>query len=224
MMLKSLLYLFVKPNCVLCQRSADECICAYCQQQLKSGQNKNPCQFWQGELPLFFWGEYGGKIKQAIAALKYEKNPELGEFLGYWLGETWLKCSPISSAKKIIVIPIPLHRKKLKERGFNQSEIIGQGFCHITGYPLKANGLERAKETEAMFGLTPQQRQKNISNAFTIGKDLQKHSTSSPILLLDDIYTTGSTVREAAQVLKSHGFPVVGVVAFAKPNSANNLT
>ncbi|ACK72127.1 conserved hypothetical protein [Gloeothece citriformis PCC 7424] len=219
-MLKSLLSLFLKPNCSLCDRSADDILCKDCQRQIKSCQFKNPRQFWQGEHPLFAWGEYGGQLKRAIATLKYDKHPELGTYLGQWIGETWIKLPPSFSPKKISVVPIPIHAEKLKQRGFNQADLIAEGFSHMTGYPLIKNGLERIKKTEAMFGLNPTEREKNIKNAFKIGQGLQKPS-SLPVLLLDDIYTSGQTVKEAAKTLRSHGVQVLGVVALSTPKLVN---
>lgn len=214
-MLKSLLSLFLKPNCSLCDRPAEDILCKDCQRQIKNCQLKNPQQFWHLKLPLFAWGEYEGKLKQAIATLKYENHPELGNFLGCWLGESWLKSGMKNSFQKISVIPIPLHADKLKQRGFNQAELIAKGFCQLTGYPLIAQGLERVRNTEAMFGLNPRQREDNIKNAFRIAKAIEKYS--SPILLLDDIYTRGTTVREAASTLRSQGIQVTGVVALSTP-------
>ncbi|MEA5535054.1 ComF family protein [Crocosphaera sp. XPORK-15E] len=212
-MLKNILSIFLKENCPLCQRSTDEEICYDCQRQLKSCQLKHPKKLWQGELPLFAWGKYEGKLKQAIAALKYENNPQIGEFLGFWLGETWLKYTLIKTQKTPTIIPIPLHLTKEKERGFNQSDLIAKGFCQITKYPLKTKGLIRIRQTEAMFGLTPEQRKANIQQAFSLGKSLQNHPLSTPILLIDDIYTTGTTAKEAAKVLSIQGFKVLGIIA-----------
>jgi ComF family protein len=214
-MLKSLLSLFLKPNCLLCERATEDSLCKDCQRQLKSCQFKNPRQFWQGELPLFVWGEYGGKLKQAISTMKYNNHPELGTFLGNWLGEAWSQLSVSISSQKILVIPIPLHGDKLKERGFNQAELIAAGFCQLTGYPLKTKGLERVKNTEAMFGLNPTAREENIHKAFRIGKGLGKTVSHSSVLLVDDIYTTGTTVKEAANTLRLEGIPVMGVVALS---------
>ncbi|WP_013324949.1 ComF family protein [Gloeothece verrucosa] len=214
-MFKSLLSLFFKPNCSLCERAASDSLCRDCQRQLKSCQMKNPGQFWQGDLPLFVWGEYGGKLKQAIATMKYNHHPELGTFLGRWLGEAWSKSSRSFPSKKIIVIPIPLHGDKLKERGFNQAALIASGFCQLTGYPLIAKGLERVKDTQAMFSLGTSAREENINKAFKIGKSLLKSFPHSSVLLVDDIYTTGTTVKEAAQTLRLGGIEVMGVVALS---------
>lgn len=212
---KSLLSLFLQPNCPLCGRPAQEVVCRYCHRQLTSDQIGDPTQFWRGNLPLFAWGTYGGKLKQSLAALKYENHPELGEFLGAHLAEAWLESRLPDRVKQLTVVPIPLHPKKLQQRGFNQAELIARGFCRLTGYSLHCRGLERVRETEAMFGLTPSEREKNLNHAFRVGKSWQRRHLNSPVLLLDDIYTTGTTAREAARALGDGGIAVWGVGAIA---------
>ena len=214
-MLKSLLSLFLQENCPLCQRTADQILCSYCQRQLQNYQLPNPGQFWQGSLPLFVWGSYGGTLKRAIAEFKYNNHPQLGELMGEWLAKSWLDAAIRKPAKKLTVVPIPLHISKLKQRGFNQAEIIAKSFCRFTGYTLAANGLVRVRDTKAMFGLTPEQRSKNLKNALALGKNLEKNKTRSPVLIIDDIYTTGTTTKEAAQVLQQGGISLAGVAAIA---------
>jgi ComF family protein len=182
---------------------------------VKSYQFKNLRQFWQGDLPLLAWGKYDGKLKQAIAALKYNKHPQIGELFGYWLGETWQDLGLIKPNINPIVIPIPLHGDKQKERGFNQAEMIAKGFCQITKYPLKVKGLTRIRATEAMFGLNPQQRQENIKQAFELDLSWQKHPPQTPILLIDDIYTTGTTAKEVTKLLQNKGIKVLGIAVIA---------
>jgi ComF family protein len=177
---------------------------------------QNPGYLWKQPLPVFVWGNYGGAVKRAIAALKYENQPQIGYIFGQWLGESWLLHSPQPQQQPLIV-PIPLHPKKQKQRGFNQAALIAKGFSHTTGYKLKINGLERSKETEAQFSLSAVQRQQNLADAFILGKDLRR-PPNTPILLVDDIYTTGATVKAAAQTLTQNQITVLGVAAVATTN------
>lgn len=214
-MLKGFFSLFLKANCPLCQRPAESTICSDCQRRLKFCQLKNPLQFWQQDLPLFTWGNYDGQLKRAIAAFKYENQPELGDYFGYNLGESWLKFNPLKKLSKLTVIPVPLHPKKQKERGFNQAELIAKAFCQITRYPLQNQGLVRVRNTEAMFNLKPLERQANIQQAFSVGQELKQKGSQSPIILVDDIYTTGTTAKECVKVLHDHRFLVLGIVTIA---------
>ncbi len=212
---KGLLALFLKSNCPLCDRPTEAEFCEYCQRQLQRCQLKNPSQFWQGDLPVFIWGTYGGVLKKAIAALKYEFKPELARPLGQWLGQTWLQSPAAIRGKKLTVIPIPLHASKLQQRGFNQAELIARSFCEFTNYQQQPLGLERIRATEAQFSLSPQQREQNVADAFILGKSLVQHPPTSPVLLVDDIYTTGATVRSAVNTLRKHKIAVYGLVAIA---------
>jgi predicted amidophosphoribosyltransferase len=131
------------------------------------------------------------------------------------MGESWRTRPPLND-KRLTVIPIPLHPERLKERGFNQAQVIAEGFCGLTGYSLASRGLTRIKNTEALFSLAAEARKKTMQAAFQVGKNLPK---SSPILLIDDIYTTGTTVQEAVQVLRKQGYRVAGAIALSSSRS-----
>jgi ComF family protein len=219
-MWRDLLSFCLKFPCPLCQRPADTTICLYCQKQLESCQINNPSSSWQGNLPVFSWGVYDGKLKRAIATCKYDRQPEIGKELGKWLGKSWKSNSIGQKNKNLIVLPIPLAEEKLKTRGFNQAVAIAQGFCQETGYSLSTKGLVRIKDTQPMFNLSPHQRQENIRQAFVIGKSWHKQIPRSPVLLLDDIYTTGTTVKEAAKLLRSKEIKVLGVIVLSSPASS----
>ena len=82
-------------------------------------------------------------------------------------------------------------------------------------------GLERLRATEAQFGLTTSEREQNLAMAFQIGSAFRRHCPASPVLLLDDIYTTGATACSAAQTLQQQGITVCGIVALATSKKKN---
>ncbi|MEG3958801.1 ComF family protein [Microcoleus sp. herbarium2] len=219
-LVKSFLNLFLKSNCPLCQRPAAGEFCPYCHKQLHRCQLTDPGRFWHSEQRVFVWGEYGGALKRAIAALKYDGNPQLAKPLGGWLAEAWLSF-PELAIDNLTVVPIPLHQEKLKQRGFNQAELLAESFCELTGLPLQRHGLERVKNTQALFALTPQQRQAEMKNALSLGKDFRRRLPRDRVLLVDDIYTSGTTVKSAIQILKLSGISVYGTVALATPNKSD---
>ncbi|MEG4292180.1 ComF family protein [Microcoleus sp. C2C3] len=219
-LVKSFLNLFLKSNCPLCQRPAAGEFCPYCHKQLQRCQLTEPGRFWHSEQRVFVWGEYGGALKAAIAALKYDGNPQLAKPLGGWLAEAWLSF-PELATDNLTVVPIPLHQEKLKERGFNQAELLAESFCELTGLPLQRHGLERVKNTQALFALTPLQRQAEMKNALSLGKDFRRRLPRDRVLLVDDIYTSGTTVKSAIQILKLSGISVYGTVALATPNKSD---
>lgn len=215
-----LLNLFLESSCPLCQRPTAQEFCQDCERQLQRGKLSNPSYLWRGELPVFAWGSYGGKLKRAIAALKYDNQPQIAKPLGYWLAQAWLNAHP---HKNLIVVPIPLHADKLKKRGYNQAELLAKSFCDFTQLPLQPQALKRVKATDAQFGLSATNREQNLATAFAVGTELphlrQLSCQSYSVLLLDDIYTTGATVRSAAQTLQTGGISVYGVVAIAAAQS-----
>lgn len=207
---RNILSLFLHPNCSLCGRSAEKILCENCASQLEQCRLSQPRFQGKGGVSVFAWGEYGGMVKRAIAQLKYEQAPELARPLGVYLGETWLALAP--SSLKPIVVPIPLHPEKQKQRGYNQAELIARSFSQTTGLPLQGQGLKRIRNTKALFGLSPQQRQQVVAEAFALGKGLnRKH----PVILIDDIYTTGTTVETAQITLEKQGIKVMAVGAIA---------
>lgn len=207
--------LFLESKCPLCQRSTPQELCVDCRNQVQRCQLRDGEKFWREPLPVFAWGVYGGALKRTIAALKYENQPQLACPLGHWLAQAWLTV-PKSKEKALTVIPIPMHASKQKQRGFNQAELIARSFCDVTGLPLQRDGLTRIRATEAQFNLSPTEREQNLTGAFELGHALLRRPPKGPILLLDDIYTTGATIRSAVSVLRQHQFPVHGVVAVAK--------
>jgi ComF family protein len=213
-MLKSFLNLFLQSHCPLCQRSTSDALCLYCARQLKNCGQKNPCALWQETIPIFGWGIYGGSLKRAIAVMKYENQPGIARVLGEWLGAAWLLHSPHRDTQ-LVVVPIPLHPDKQKQRGYNQAALIAQSFCQTTGLKLKQNGLQRVRETKAQFGLSVSEREQNLAQAFAIGQEFRSRRPDVPVLLMDDIYTTGATAKFAVQTLRESGIAVLGLAAVA---------
>ncbi|NJK67498.1 MAG: ComF family protein [Microcoleus sp. SU_5_3] len=220
-LVKSFLNLFLKCNCPLCQRPAAEEFCTYCRKQLQRCQLTNPRQFWDSEKAVFVWGEYSGALKRAISAFKYDNNPQLAKPLGGWLAEAWLK-SPELAIDNLTVVPIPLNREKLKQRGFNQAELLAESFCELTGLPLQRHGLERIKDTKPLFELSLPERQAEMKDALILGKDFRRRLPRDRVLLVDDIYTSGTTVKSAIKILQKSGISVYGTVALATPKKMNN--
>ena len=110
-----------------------------------------------------------------------------------------------------VLVPVPLERKKLKWRGFNQAEEIGKELANFFGIPLITNCLIKIKETLPQVELSDEERRENIKGAFLVkDKELIKNKK---ILLVDDVYTTGATMEECARVLKKAGAKeVIGIV------------
>jgi len=206
-----LVNLLVEGNCPLCARPAPRSFCADCLRQVQRCQLPHPEVPDSASPPVFAWGQYGGALKRAIATLKYENQPHLARPLGHWMGQMWQQ----QDAPPLLVVPIPMHREKQLQRGFNQAELLAESFCQITRLPLERQALLRVRSTEAQFGLSLEQRAKNLTGAMQVNPTW-KPTQNRPILLIDDIYTTGATVKAATQALQQRGVRVYGVMALAK--------
>jgi ComF family protein len=145
---------------------------------------------------LFFFGK-GSRYRKLLHKLKYNGKREIGIELGRRLGME-LKTAPLYHGIDVIV-PVPLHPKKQRKRGYNQSEQIARGIAEITGWPVDATSLTRQLFTATQTRKTRMERWKNVSEVFTV-----KHAeplVGKHVLLVDDVITTGATLEACAQQL-----------------------
>ena len=141
---------------------------------------------------------YRFPFDQLIQSFKYSANLALTDFFAARLVET-LHASQSTLAD--VVIPLPLARKRLSERGFNQAILIAQSVAQKLNIPLETTALVRVRETLPQTGLPWKQRHANVKGAFTCNTDLGGRH----VALLDDVMTTGATLNEAAKQLKKNG-------------------
>jgi ComF family protein len=125
---------------------------------------------------------------------------------------------PLLAGREIIVVPVPLHAIKLRQRGFNQSELIARASLKLKPAALRlqlnASVLERRRETKSQIGLSRHQRRENIRRAFVVAKPHEV--TGREVLVVDDVFTTGTTVSECARVLRRAGASKVYVATVAR--------
>ncbi len=144
-------------------------------------------------------------LQQAIRELKFGLRRDIGTILGSILA------SRCASVEPFTVVPIPLSRRRMLERGFNQSTVIAGAIAAVHGWSVSETLLERVRETQPQATLEHEQRQGNILGAFQI---LTGGEIPQRVLLVDDVWTTGSTMEEATRVLREAGVKeVYGVVA-----------
>lgn len=157
-------------------------------------------------------GLYEGVLRKAIHALKYDMRLAIVD----QLADLMIRCYPHTQlyGKVDMVIPIPIHRTRMIERGFNQSEELSRLLCKRISVPLESNALLRIRNTRHQVSLPQDKRMLNIKGAFTVpqpGLVMGKR-----VLLVDDVFTTGSTLNEAAKVLKESGAESVFVYTLAR--------
>ena len=112
------------------------------------------------------------------------------------------------------VVPVPLHKNRIKKRKYNHMELVAIEFCRLSGFVPNFELIKRIKDTKPQYKLSRQERMQNLADAFEVdkSKDLNK-----PVLLIDDICTTGSTFEEMVRVLKSEGISNIVCFASASP-------
>jgi ComF family protein len=150
-----------------------------------------------------FLFEKQGALQSMIHRLKYEGMTSLGVELGKKLGEGLKERNDIDS--KAVLIPVPLHRSKVRERGYNQSFHICKGLHAVTGLPIRLHALRRHRYTESQTHLNIEDRKKNVDGAFSIPPSLHSAVRNKPVILVDDVITTGATTNSCAQVLCAAG-------------------
>lgn len=156
---------------------------------------------------------YDGPIKDIVHQLKYRRWTSLADVIRPILNEYIGKID--LSLENSVIIPIPLHPERLKERGFNQSEIIGSIISEISGIPMRDDLLIRSRKTKAQAELKNfQERSENMTGAFSaINSDALKNKN---VILVDDVYTSGSTMDDAARALRESGAKKILAFAFTK--------
>ncbi len=117
-----------------------------------------------------------------------------------------------------MVIPVPLHSSRRRERGYNQAELLARVFAGLMRLPIRTNVLVRVRATEAQTHLSATERRRNVSGAFALtSRAVATEIRERRILLLDDVTTTGSTLDAAAEPLRASGAASVWGLAFARP-------
>lgn len=143
---------------------------------------------------------YDERARCSMAAIKYKNKREYLDFYSEAM------CQRLGNAllamKAEVLVPVPIHSSKLRERGFNQAQELAWRMSRRTGIPLNTSILKRSRKTAPQKTLDPAARLKNLEQAFTV-EFLPSHIRS--VLLIDDIYTTGSTLEACARVLREAG-------------------
>jgi competence protein ComFC len=144
------------------------------------------------------WGIYSGVLKQIIQKIKYKRGFGIIEYISKPL----IDCILIWGISVDMIIPIPLGRKREKERGYNQSALIASPISKFLGIPMNKSALTRFRETRSQVGLNYEERNRNIKGAFQAQNE---EIAQKSILLIDDIATTCATLNESAKTLKLAG-------------------
>ena len=216
-------------RCVVCDRPVDrfrQGVCAECRSKIvyikapfcmKCGKQINEQQEYCNDClkrkHFYLQGkalyDYGS-MADSIFRFKYTGRQEYAEFYGKDLYDrygSWLR-----AVKPDVLVPVPIHISRKRKRGYNQAELLARELSKHSGIPVNRKLIIRKKKTKPQKDLTVQERQNNLKKAFKICKNDVKLST---IVIIDDIYTTGSTIDDMAKLLMTSGIQKVYYMALA---------
>jgi len=220
---KNLIHLGFPNNCVGCSNALlqnEKFICSSCfffipKGELKIDKNSETSQLLVDSANFFgashlFNFDKNGKTQHLLHELKYNSNTKLGVYLGELMG------SDFQHFLKDIdyIVPVPLHPKKLYQRGYNQSEILANGISNIISKPVNKDNLTRIKNTETQTKKSKKARIENVRSAFSIMDT--KIFENKNILLIDDVMTTGSTLVECMKEMEKSRGVKIKVLALAR--------
>ena len=201
--------LFYPTLCPLCQRGVDALgeVCDDCVRRLPRTEHQllrgnKVEQFFQEFQPFHSmrlrnrfirggsWLQYSDDVARLIHKAKYAEQPFLASFLGRQAATEWLNSGFFDDID--LLVPVPLHVRRLRERGYNQSEYICRGLAEVLHLPVDDTTLLRKVNTHKQALLTDEERKENVKDAFAVTHPEQWHKKH--ILLVDDVITTGSTI------------------------------
>lgn len=160
-----------------------------------------------GASALFFFDKRG-RFKRITQALKYGNRPQVGTYLGHYYGEKLRKVPELTRVEAIV--PVPLHRGRFAQRGYNQSERIAHGLGKALGISVVENALTRAAKTTTQTQKSKTERWENVADAFEVRKPLSGH-----LMLVDDVITTGATLEACIRRLYAQPLPPQSVYVLA---------
>lgn len=188
-------------------------VCPICQRQAVGGRTHPGCRNRYRLDGLVVVCRYWGPIKRAIAQVKYKwVYDTLQVFVDLIAESLWRFELP----KELTIIPVPLHAKRKRWRGFNQAEMLAKSLAESFGVPF-ADVLVRVRETASQVGLKRDKRKENVKGAFAqrLAQGRTINVKGKDIVLVDDVYTSGATMGECCRVLKKAGAGEVWGLAVA---------
>jgi ComF family protein len=189
--------LLFPPCCAGCGR-VDTVWCARCQTEVNALSYPHHVNTIEPLAASAATGIHEGKLREAVQALKYENVRAISAPLGERLAD----CLTNLEWTIDMIVPVPLHMSRLKQRGYNQAQVLGAYVAKRHNIPLVPDAITRWRSTNSQVGLTALERQANVAGAFTGNPE---RVNQRAILLIDDVFTTGSTLKACAQAALEAG-------------------
>ncbi len=194
---------YICRRCLL-KTETPKAFCPMCRRASVGGTTHTRCVSPRGIDGLISLFSYDGVIKKAIGELKYNFVEDCAEELAL-IAHDQLKTKYL--VRNTILVPIPLHRSRERWRGFNQSASVGKHIAVLMGWKFVPDLLERTSKTKPQVGLEKKLRKNNVRGVFRLNPNYKLRSPN--YVLFDDVWTTGSTMKEACKALKRNGAKTV---------------
>lgn len=209
---KSFIDLIYKKKCYFCFNSKYSLtMCPECYNKLQF------CNFEVNRIidgvDVYCAGVYTKELQKLIRGLKYHKQKELAFYQAKFMYEYFQSIDALKD-KNFELIPVPLHKNRIKSRRYNHMELVCKEFSLLSGFKCNFNLIERIKDTKPQYKLSRAERLENLQHAFTVNKDFVPQN---PVLIFDDICTTGATFEEIIKELKSNGINEITCFATSTP-------
>lgn len=199
--------------CGICGKGKNTYLCKKCENQLKKeaifGKDEYQDTYFQNHFYLF---HYGGVVRNLILNYKFKEKPYLYKSFINFFSKYQKNCLQFDFYD--IIVPVPISQKRKKQRGYNQSLLIAKDIAKELNVNLEPNLLKKAKHNKIQSTLNKVAREQNVKNVYQINE--KENIQDEKILLIDDIFTTGSTVNECSKMLKLAGAKKIDILTIAK--------
>ncbi len=217
-------YILFPDNCLACGGAiehGEKHICSVCRMNFPrtnfhlDKKNVLAQKFWgrtkiEYSIAYLFFKKQG-EVQSMLHYLKYKNSPEVGTIMGNWYGQELLDNNFYKNFD--VIIPVPLHPKKLKKRGYNQSAYFGNGLAEVWKIPHLENGLEKVTNTKSQTKKSREERYNNMMAGFIVPNPSKIQDKN--ILIVDDVITTGATLEACANLLLKNGAKTVSIATIA---------
>lgn len=212
-MLEFVLNFLFPPACSVCGKLDKNWLCPKCEKRVERLEKSCVVQIENKKYEkLLYLFQYESLVRKLILRYKFSNKAYLNHFFANRIAQNEQNTRLLKEYD--MIIPVPMHKKKMQKRGYNQTELVANELEKSLGIPMRKDILSKVVNTTTQSKLGGKARQSNIQHAFFIKNDVEVENKK--IILLDDIYTTGATSEECSRVLKEAGAKEILVLVLAK--------
>lgn len=201
------------PACCVCGKIDKNWLCPNCQKRVERLEKSCIVEVENKKYEkLLYLFQYESLIRKLMLSYKFSNKAYLNHFFANIITQNEKNCELLKQYD--MIIPVPMHKKKMQKRGYNQTELVANEISKNIGIPTRNDIMKKVVNTTTQSKLGGKARQSNIQHAFFIQRDIEVEDKK--VVLLDDIYTTGATTQECSRVLKEAGATEILVLVLAK--------